>query len=136
MREFDKAMSRAAKKLQLKPGDIYESCSYHPVLCLGVDYKSDEVWGISLIDGTYPLSCSLVLCGIRKLTPKLAWQIRMCGPIESDARDQIAKSKRWWNAKTEAAAKTLPVRLVGPRILKMPNPAFEKGRAKDGAPHN
>jgi hypothetical protein len=85
MRDFDKAMHRAQKRLDLKPGDIYESCSYHPVLCLGVNYKSDEVWGISLIDGSYPRSCSLVHCGVRKLTPKAAWEIKLHGPSDTVA---------------------------------------------------
>jgi hypothetical protein len=62
MRKFDLAMNRTFRQLKLKPGDIYESCSYHPVLCLGVDYRRDEIWGVSLSDGSYPRACSLVHC--------------------------------------------------------------------------
>lgn len=47
----DGPMVRAFRHLHLRPGDIYESCGFHPVLCLGVDYKQDDIWGISLIDG-------------------------------------------------------------------------------------
>ena len=36
----------------IKPGDIYEDCTYHPVLCTWRD--GDEVAGISLIDGSRP----------------------------------------------------------------------------------
>ena len=113
MREFDKKMNRAFRQLRLKPGDIYESCSCHPVLCLGVDYKRDEIWGVSLIDGTHPLSCSLLHCGVRRLTPKQAWEAKMHGPLDVEARDRVAQERRWWNASTEKT--TLQVRLSGPR---------------------
>src|SRR2546421_12377138 len=113
MREFDKRMLRAFKQLAIKPGDIYESCSYHPVLCLGVDYKSDEIWGVSLIDGTHPHNCSLVHCGVRKLTPRQAWELKMRGPLEVEARERIAEGRRWWSTHTE----NVPPRvgLIGPR---------------------
>lgn len=80
MREIDLRLRRAARALRLKPGDLFEDCSYHPVLCLGVDYKGDEIWGVSLIDGSYPRMCSLLHCGVRRLTAKDAWQIKMKGP--------------------------------------------------------
>jgi len=95
IREFDQKMNRAFKQLAPKPGDIYESCSYHPVLCLGVDYKQDEIWGISLVDGTHPMSCSLVHCGIRKQ----AWEIKLHGPSEPGAKERIPRAKRWWSAR-------------------------------------
>jgi hypothetical protein len=113
MREFDKRMNRAFKELALKPGDIYESCSYHPVLCLGVDYKQDEIWGISLIDGTHPMSCSLVHCGVRKLTPKQAWAIKVNGPSEPEARERISQKKRWWSKSIETSLSKMG--LTGPR---------------------
>lgn len=83
MLEIEKKLVEAERQLRLKVGDIYESCFYHPVLCLGVDYKEDLIWGVSLIDGTYPRACSLVFCGIRKLTPKQAWKIRTHGPDDA-----------------------------------------------------
>lgn len=49
----------------IKPGDIYEDCGYHPVLCTWRD--GDEVAGISLIDGSRPRSCSLSHCGVVRL---------------------------------------------------------------------
>jgi hypothetical protein len=49
----------------IAPGDIYEDCSYHPVLCTSRD--GDEVQGISLIDGSRPRACSLTHCGVVKL---------------------------------------------------------------------
>ena len=130
MREFDKRMNRAFKQLRLKPGDIYESCSYHPVLCLGVDYKSDEIWGVSLIDGTYPLSCSLLHCGVRRLTPKQAWEAKMHGPLDAEARDRIDEKNRWWNASTEKT--TFQVRLSGPRRARGTSPAKALAIKKSG----
>lgn len=101
MREFDKKMQQAFRQLALKPGDIYESCNYHPVMCMSVDYTQDEIWGISLIDGKWPMSCSLVHCGIRKLSPQQAWEIKMSGPADPEARRNIIRQKRqWWNART------------------------------------
>jgi len=128
MREFDKKMNRAFKQLALKPGDIYESCSYHPVLCLGVDYKSDEIWGVSLIDGAYPLSCSLVHCGVRKLTPKQAWEAKMRGPSEAGARERISEKSRWWNANTES--NPYRVGLSGPRKERSQAPVRTAARKK------
>jgi len=60
------------------PGDIYEDCAQHPCLCVGVvdnDYE-EGIWGISLIDGSYPRSCSLYHCGVRKITVDEAWEMK------------------------------------------------------------
>ncbi len=64
------------KHTRIKPGDIYEDCQYHPCLCIGIDDETDDigVWGISLIDGSYPRSCSLEHCGVIKMTPEDAWK--------------------------------------------------------------
>jgi hypothetical protein len=128
MREFDKQMNRAFKQLALKPGDIYESCSYHPVLCLGVDYKHDEIWGISLIDGKHPMSCSLVHCGVRKLTPKQVWAIKVNGPSGPDAGKRISQKKRWWNTSTQNTPGN--VGLTGPRKERSPSLACTAAREK------
>ena len=110
---FHKKMAAAYRKLKLKPGDIYEDCAYHPVLCLGVDYTKDEIWGVSLVDGTHPRSCGLVHCGVRRLTPKQAWQIKMRGPLLDPGITPLSKDKQWWS---EGSAKNeWKVRLVGPR---------------------
>jgi hypothetical protein len=94
--EFHAAARRAQKQLRIKPGDIFESCSYHPVLCLGIDYQADEIWGISLIDGTFPRACNVLYCGIRKLTPKQAWAIKRNGPPSPEDAGRIPEEKRWW----------------------------------------
>jgi hypothetical protein len=113
MREFNQRMNQAFRKLALKPGDISESCSYHPVLCLGVDYKQDEIWGVSLIDGTHPMSCSLLNCGVRKLSPKQTWEIKINGPLAPEAREGVPRSKRCWNVATQGSLSK--VGLSGPR---------------------
>ncbi len=76
---------------ELKIGDIYEDSSYHPCLCMGVD--GYEVWGVSLIDGSYPRCEDIGLSGIRKLTVEEAWTWRVYGPT-----DVVLEEKdRWWN---------------------------------------
>jgi hypothetical protein len=50
---------------EIVPGDIYEDCQYHPVLCTIRD--GDEVAGISLIDASQPRSCSISHCGVVRL---------------------------------------------------------------------
>ena len=51
---------------EIRPGDIYEDCAFHPVLCTIVD--GDEVQGISLIDASVPRACSVGHCGVIKLS--------------------------------------------------------------------
>lgn len=51
---------------EIRPGDIYEDCSFHPVLCTYVD--GDEIGGVSLIDATAPRACSLGHCAVIKLS--------------------------------------------------------------------
>jgi len=65
---------------QLQLGEIYEDCDYHPCLCIRVD--GYEVFGISLIDGSYPRNCEIGRCGLVKLS--------IAEAIESKGR------KDWW----------------------------------------
>ena len=94
--EFEEEMRLAKAELQLSVGDIYEDCFFHPVLCMGINYEEDDIWGVSLVDGSYPHSCSLVHCGVRKLTPEEAWDIRMHGPVSEEDRARVSPDKRWW----------------------------------------
>lgn len=52
---------------EIKPGDIYEDCSFHPVLCTHIN-DGDEIGGISLIDASSPRACSLSGCAVIKLS--------------------------------------------------------------------
>ncbi|MET7943358.1 hypothetical protein [Streptomyces sp. NPDC005302] len=48
----------------IQVGDIYEDCSFHPVLCTAVDEVAGIVLsGVSLIDGSFPRSCDALHCG-------------------------------------------------------------------------
>lgn len=58
-------MSRFNPKA-IRPGDFYEDCSYHPVVCTQND--RGDLYGISLIDGTGPRGCSAFHCGPIKMT--------------------------------------------------------------------
>lgn len=51
---------------RISPGDIYEDCSFHPVLRTFND--GDQIEGISLIDASMPRACSVALCGVIKLS--------------------------------------------------------------------
>jgi hypothetical protein len=65
----------------LKPGDFYEDCAFHPCLCVNVDCSGGdiEIWGVSLIDGSYPRSCGVPGCAVVKLTLEEALQWRFFG---------------------------------------------------------
>jgi hypothetical protein len=61
----------------VKPGEIYEDPFFHPCLCLGVN--NGAVWGISLIDGSYPRTTDLGVSGVRKLSLQQAWENKLKG---------------------------------------------------------
>jgi hypothetical protein len=59
----------------IRVGDVYEDCSYHPVLCTESD--GDDVAGISLLDFSEPRSCSIEHCGVRVLsTDEVVFKLR------------------------------------------------------------
>ena len=97
MSDIDNPLFKAFEVLGIQVGDIFEDCSFHPVLCLGADYKNDQLWGVSLVDGSQPRCCSLLRCGVRKLTPQEAWTIKMTGPLAEEDAARIAEERRWWN---------------------------------------
>jgi hypothetical protein len=77
-------------ELDLQVGDYYESCSYEPCLCIRVE--DGAVYGISLVDGSYPKCCSVPGCGVRKLTLREALHWKFYGPLDSDIPDDA----QWW----------------------------------------
>lgn len=95
--EFEEQMRRAREELDVAVGDIYEDSACHPVLCTAIDYENDDISGISLIDGSYPRSCSLRHSGVRKLSVDEAWEIRRKGPTEPELRAKISGERRWWH---------------------------------------
>jgi hypothetical protein len=80
---------------QLRPGDFYEDCSFHPCLCVEVDSEG-TVSGISLVDGTRPRSCSIGHCGVRKLSLEEAIRWRVSGPDESPVGVGTSRIEPWW----------------------------------------
>ena len=80
----------------IKPGEFYEDCSYHPCVCVGSSLEHDEIWGISLIDGTHPRSCSFRHCGVRKLTIAEVWEWRSQGPPEVRDDPSFPSDRKWW----------------------------------------
>ncbi|PZS26637.1 MAG: hypothetical protein DLM59_17930 [Pseudonocardiales bacterium] len=74
---------------EIRPGDIYEDCAFHPVLCTHVG--DDEIQGISLIDATGPRSCSTKHCGVFKLSIADVRAARADWPV------YLAQRKSAWN---------------------------------------
>lgn len=118
MPDIDDQLFEAYKTHGIGVGDIFEDCAFHPVLCLGADYQKDELWGISLIDGSYPRTCSFLHCGVRKLGLEEAWSLKLKGPPEAGDAERIAPERQWWGGVSPAdvglgAAKTiLPLRMI------------------------
>lgn len=87
---------------EIRVGDFYESCNFHPCLCIERDEEWDSLTGISLVDGgTY--SCSIRSCGAWKMTPLQAMTSRLKGPqfesweIEAYGDPQTWEPKQqWW----------------------------------------
>jgi len=101
----------------LKPGDFYEDCFYHPCLCTEVDTSSGDIsiHGLSLVDGTYPRGCGVPGCGVRRLTLAEAIHWRLYGPADAT----VPKEKRWWYDYPETAA---------PPVLQSLHESFRKSR--------
>lgn len=84
----------------LAPGGFYEDCAYHPCLTMAVDGDEDDIWGISLVDGSWPRSCSLRMCGVVSLTIEQAWRWKLRGPDETI--EELPAKRRWWTEKSSA----------------------------------
>jgi hypothetical protein len=83
---------------ELKPGDVYEDCAGHPCLCLQVREIDDPdgISGISLVDGSYPRSCSLTHCGVRRLSLEEAFLWKTKGPQGLPEPWQPVPDAQWW----------------------------------------
>ena len=60
-------------------GELYEDCSYEPMLCVSSELDADELVGISLVNGRVRW-CSPTHCGVRKLPLAEAIEIRGTWP--------------------------------------------------------
>ena len=75
--EWLNATRELEMKLGIHAGDIYEDSARHPCLCIEVDYENDEIWGVSLVDGSHPRACSLLSSGVRKMALEEAWKRKL-----------------------------------------------------------
>ena len=87
---------------EIKPGDYYEDCAYHPCVCIKVD--DDDIYGISLVDGSAGRECSKTHCGVVKITFKEACELRFYGPKNVD----IEPKDRWWLPEDESVSFYIP----------------------------
>lgn len=78
----------------IRVGDFFEDCAFHPCLCIGAGGKDDpdNIEGISLVDGSSPRSCSARHCGLRLLTIEEAIRWKFHGPADKDLKPE----DRWW----------------------------------------
>jgi hypothetical protein len=79
---------------ELKPGDFYEDCAYHPCLCTGTGMGMVE--GISLADGSHPRQCGVPQCDVRKLTFEEAIQWRFRGPPDIPPEIVLTDAQKYW----------------------------------------
>lgn len=77
---------------EIRVGDYFESCSFHPCLCIEVDENGRNIEGISLVNGGIQ-HCSVFHCGIRKLTVDEAIHWKLHGPRELEDREV---EQKWW----------------------------------------
>jgi hypothetical protein len=90
---------RVNKPGDIRPGDFFEDCAYHPCLCTSAgftskrEFRKDDVEGISLVDGRI-VNCSIRHCGLRKLTLKEAIAWKLSGP----KRIPQEIEKKWWKS--------------------------------------
>lgn len=79
----------------IRIGDFYEDCAYHLCLCIAVGPEGDEdgVEGISLVDGSFPRSCSARHCGLRLITAEEAILWKFSGP----PGEKLKPKDQWWN---------------------------------------
>jgi hypothetical protein len=74
----------------IRPGDVFEDCRYHPCYCYDISDDGTHVFGISLLDGS-TWQCRLTGCDVRKLTPAEAWRWKSEGPPAED----LPPEERW-----------------------------------------
>ena len=79
---------------EIRPGEFYEDCAYHPCLCTGTDMGTVD--GISLVDGSYPRNCGVPQCGVRKLTFEEAVQWRLHGPPDVPPEIEMTDAQKYW----------------------------------------
>ena len=81
---------------EIRSGEFYEDCAYHPCLCTGTEMGTVE--GISLVDGSYPRNCGVPQCDVRKLTFEEAVQWRLHGPpdVPPEIESHMTDPQKYW----------------------------------------
>lgn len=79
---------------EIRAGEFYEDCAFHPCLCIGTDMGMVE--GISLVDGSHPRQCGVPQCGVRKLTLEEAVQWRFNGPPDIPPEIEMTDAQKYW----------------------------------------
>lgn len=79
-------------KDDIAPGDIYEDSYGHPCLCVHI---TEEIQGISLVDGSYPRTENIADHPLKKLSSTEAWEWRLNGP----SGKEVPPAFRWWEPK-------------------------------------
>ncbi len=72
---FPSSLKQSLELPRFQVGDIYLDCSYHPVIATEVEkyhWQQPGAWdydlaGVSMIDGSWPRSCSVLHCAPQKL---------------------------------------------------------------------
>lgn len=102
--EEDKWYDEQNKCRKIFPGDFYEDCRYHPMVCLENDAGS--LTGISLIDGSVQ-GCDEHACA-RPLTLEEAVKHKLLGPFgkkKSNYKNWSEKQKWWETENTKSLIK-------------------------------
>lgn len=81
----------------ISPGEIYEDVFFHPCVCIEVNKY--EIWGISLIDGSYPRTIDIHNSAPRKLTTEEAWEWKINGPQDLEGDIEFPDDQKWWRFK-------------------------------------
>jgi hypothetical protein len=91
---------------ELRPGDFYEDCAYHPCLCTGSEMGMVE--GISLVDGSFPRQCGVPQCGVRRLTAEEAITWKFYGPSDAPPEIEFSDEQKYWLRHHPASIITWP----------------------------
>lgn len=80
-----------------------------------VDTFEFQFWWLAFVPVAALIAAIGVALGVRKLTAKEAWRIKMKGPSGREVRDRIPADRRWWTRTEASSDAAWPVRLVSPR---------------------
>ena len=100
----DKWYANQNKRRKIFPGDFYEDCRYHPMVCLENDAGS--LTGISLIDGS--MQCCDEWACAKAITLEEAVKHKLLGPFGKTSKyykDWEDKQKWWETENTKSLIK-------------------------------